>query len=556
MNYYEALEVPSTASADVIKDRFWLINGTQSKIGEARLLQRDSNWQVADPEKRSTYDLSQRQTGQGKFTSLLPCGVGSWLVQTCLATIAKQVSTCRARACPKDCISIWPSATWYELSAAPGISFCSFCYEEHIAVTQFGQAFREVSGFPPRSMNFGYWAPPTQILFKGALETGDLSSLAAYLEVRASIPDCSGARGYIPGLEPRMEWFTLKVNLNNSNDSLSGFIVCRACYEDVVMATPHHIDFRKHLRNQLPDQVWTCDVGYGWARFVFDPIVPGNRDLGWNAVVTKLCSGFRKKCYRKSGDSTDLWWRLRDDPDFKSLAACDPCHKRFIAPSDHVMFESVSRSEPLISPSNQEPLLSCAMRDSRPQWAWENVRFSGLPTSTWRDTALVVLHCEPCTSEGEVRREWYRITSSPDLCNICSGCYYTVFYTHGFGSYFYRDAVDPDVGGISQRRVCDLNPDSPRYLPLGLKIDEASASAILIFSSSISERGRTCTHAQALSTPTIPKAGDGMGMVKVSLPARNVISTSFVTARWPNTCSGVMREVHLNTDTAHYGRVS
>ncbi|KAF8322006.1 uncharacterized protein EI90DRAFT_2490927 [Cantharellus anzutake] len=325
-------------------------------------------------------------------------------------------------------------------------------------------------------MRCGYWAPRVRILFNGALKTGDLSPLVAYLEIRASMPDCLGSRGYVPGPEPRMEWFTLKVDPNNPNDSLSGFIVCRACYEDVVMATPHYTHFRKHWRTQLPDQVWTCDVGNGWGRLVLNPFVSNNQDLVWSAVVTKLCSGFRKKCYRKSRNHTELWWRLRDNLDIKSLAVCDPCHKRFIAPSDYLTeWEPVSQSEPLISPSIQEPLLACAMSDSRLLCSWEIARLLGLPVSTWREVALVILHCEPCTRQEEIGKKWYRITSSPNLCNICSGCYYTFFYALGFGSHFYRDTVNPDDGATSQRRICDLYPYSPYFPTLIRKLYEAGA---------------------------------------------------------------------------------
>ncbi|KAF8321995.1 uncharacterized protein EI90DRAFT_3157815 [Cantharellus anzutake] len=465
MNYYEALEVPSTASADTIKHQYKHLariwhpdkNRGNAAASERFKLISEAYEILIDSAKRSAYDLAQHQGSK----------------------ISKPITTLPARACPKNNFVVWPSATWYELSAAPGVSFCSFCYEEHIAATRFSQAFREISALPPHPMNCGYWAPRVRLLFEGVLKSGDLSALIAHLEIRASIPDCLGAEDYVPGPEPRMEWFSLKANLNSPSGPLSGFIVCRACYEDIVMATPHHIHFRKYWRTQLPDQVWSCDVGREWGRFVFDPFVPNNRDLGWNAVVKKLASEFGKECYEKSGDRSGAWWRLRGDLDDNSLAVCGPCYASHIAPSDRATdFKSLSSSELPFSPSDQDqPFLSCAMGDYRLRMAWDIVKFLGLTTSIWCNVALVILHCDPCTSEGGIGRKWYRITSFPSLCNICPGCYYAMFYTFGFGPHFspYRDTVDPDIEADSQRRVCDLNPSQPRFLQLLRKIDEAGA---------------------------------------------------------------------------------
>ncbi|KAF8322003.1 uncharacterized protein EI90DRAFT_2491034 [Cantharellus anzutake] len=392
--------------------------------------------------------------------------------------VSEPVSTLPVRSCPKNGFVTWPSATWYELSVVPGISFCSSCCEKHIAATRFSQAFREISPLPPHPMNCGYWAPRVRLLFEGALKSGDLSPLVAYLEMRTSIPNCVGYNGYIPGPEPRTEWFTLKANINNPNNPLSNFIVCRACYDDVVMATPHHIHFRKHWRTQLHHQMWVCDLDDGWVRFVLDPFAPSNRDLGWDGVVTKLSSQFEKDCYQTSGNRSGfgLWWKLRDDLDDNSLAICDPCYASYIAPSDRVAdFKFLSLLA--LSSDQGRPFLSCAISDFRLQTAWNMVTSSGLPTSAWCNAARMILHCNPCTSEGRFGGKWYRITLSPSLCNICPGCYYATFGLIGFGSHFslYCDTGNPNIEADLHKRVCDLNPSQPRFAQLYEKIEEACA---------------------------------------------------------------------------------
>ena len=119
-------------------------------------------------------------------------------------------------------------AKWYSHPASPNYTICSYCYEEYIRGSPFGDQFAGTlfDDGKPRICRFSK-PRMKDSLIRAALTTGSLDPVVEYMILRTSIIDCPG-QNWVKGTAG-MRWFRLK------DSAIPGMVVCQACYEDRVL---------------------------------------------------------------------------------------------------------------------------------------------------------------------------------------------------------------------------------------------------------------------------------------------------------------------------------
>ncbi|KAI1258160.1 hypothetical protein MGN70_001207 [Eutypa lata] len=145
---------------------------------------------------------------------------------------------------------------WYWHPQAPEFWICSKCYTDHIRRTQFRDTFthgRPTDG-NPRLCRFSKLRM-RDCLFKAAISSGHLHpALLDWMRFRPTIPNCRGTDGV--KAEAGIEWYKAR------GTDIPHFVCCRACYEDVVLASPglSACFERAPPQPQDPKAIWSCDM--------------------------------------------------------------------------------------------------------------------------------------------------------------------------------------------------------------------------------------------------------------------------------------------------------
>ncbi|KAM7189409.1 hypothetical protein V8F20_010139 [Naviculisporaceae sp. PSN 640] len=157
---------------------------------------------------------------------------------------------------------------YYRHPKALSFPICSWCFNTYIAPTHLASAFPESLGVTASGVVCGFHVPRiTKLLWPAALRSGDLTDLVVFMEKRyptlptaTAVPrDARNSQGAgdkaAPGTPGTGEVVLIKpckpqggtvfqfedYRWYVSSDSL-GLLVCEACYEDLILATPSFAD--------------------------------------------------------------------------------------------------------------------------------------------------------------------------------------------------------------------------------------------------------------------------------------------------------------------------
>lgn len=416
--------------------------------------------------------------------------------------------------CPGDRVLDYETV-WYHLLDLPDCLVCTRCHAQHLDRTDLERAFRPTQRTGGRCC---FHTPRiTRSLLPAARRTGSLQELRAFLARRAAVADCRGPAGATG--EHRTRWFRLARN------EIEGFIVCEACHEDVVQATPFGGPgyFVEYGASQPAGQTWSCALCVPYVRRAL--LRFARRPDGWGEWITSTSRRLRlRPCDgRTPVDPSSREWVRTSHPigsqgtsndgsssskhnNDSPLVFCETCYLDRLALTalDHD-FEFIpptkqQRPQPRTSPLAEQPRLwTCGT--GAPSLS------IGLETAVRRkdfrifwDVARTVVSSRaspPCTLAGAQGvidgggiTTWYALPGEGcDDFRVCSACYAGIFEAQGLGRFLQpesqnypqrakpgaqgRSAGSPTMRTAASTSLCSFNPTHPRHEQYLARLAEA-----------------------------------------------------------------------------------
>lgn len=344
------------------------------------------------------------------------------------------------------------ATTWYTHFAAPEFFICSRCYADHIATSQFRDAFRAAAAAPaerkpPRACRFSR-PRMRDDLWRKALASDYLQPVTDWMQHRSRVADC---RGFAAGAAGRagVKWYAPKLRRFPS-----WFAVCEACYEDRVRAfPPMAAHFRPHPDAPRPGEVWNCDLSVPFVRREFEKQGPTG---DWSTFAREAraraempaCPGQETACARGRP-----WFRPVHGPDW--LLLCAACFlDRVFHTTDAGRW---APDEQLSAAEGQQ--VRCPMAQFNISTAMSRAEELGDFTVFW--AAMHKLSQEKfCDPAGVKDGVWYTLhgVGAEAGYQVCRSCYVSVAEPLGVSQFFRRKINIPPGATLP----CCMNPAHPR----------------------------------------------------------------------------------------------
>jgi hypothetical protein len=356
------------------------------------------------------------------------------------------------RSCPSTS-PISFASYWYSLPDLSDFEICSKCYHLYIRSTPFASNFKRSLTNDGLSRTCDFNTPRVLSLWNLVQKSSNLEGIKAYIEHRITTPSCHGVTGVSSG--DGIQWFSIK------SGEVEDFVVCQACYEDFVLATPFSQQFQHSQRLHPQDQIWSCDLAIP---VVQRSLKEFSKTNDWRSFVNLV--QYRMKispCAGSEGEVMNLRkWYQRKGGDVK-LFICEACYYDLAALSP---LSSVF--EPYHLPlADQVITWACDMTPYPLAVAWKEA----LDTNNyqlWSEAAKVFMTNPPCSSEGITDGEWYVLAAGSENFDVCKSCYFGIFRSRGLRSQL---KIQPYPAGTT--RYCDFEKRSDRYQFYIAKLDEA-----------------------------------------------------------------------------------
>ncbi|KAK7931200.1 hypothetical protein PG985_001912 [Apiospora marii] len=340
--------------------------------------------------------------------------------------------------------------TWYTHFAAPEFFICSRCYADHIATSQFRDAFHVAAPAEegaPRACRFS--SPRMKDdLWQKAVASDYLQPVTDWMQHRSRVADCKGFAAGAKGKEG-VKWYTPKLH-----QFPSWFVVCEACYEDRVKVFPQMVSyFRPHPDAQRPEEVWNCDFSVPFVRKEFEKQGPKG---DWSTFVREARA--RAEMPACPGQETAYaygrpWFRPVHGPDW--LLLCAAC---FLDRVFHTADAGKWAPDEQLS-ATQGQQVRCPMAQFNISTAMSRAEELKDFTVFW--AAMNKLSQERfCDPAGVKDGVWYTLhgVGADAGYQVCSSCYVSVAEPLGV-SQFFRRKINIPPGAVLP---CCMNPAHPR----------------------------------------------------------------------------------------------
>lgn len=317
--------------------------------------------------------------------------------------------------CPKS-IALSYATDWYSHPDAPQFLVCSNCYSQHIETTIFASAFvcEHKSEESPRKCMF-HVLRIKNILWPQALATRDLSPLLAFMQCRAQLK-CLGTT--------KTNDISIKYFAHRNGAPVDGFIVCEACYEDVILAKPFAHNFTRYARVQTTSDYWTCDAAQPPVLRAFQD---HNDEGGWIEAVKKASRVWQvESCpaNRASDTSRAQWYRLTNS--IEGFVICETCYlNKVVNTSFERQFEFAA--------GQWQTGWSCDFSAWSISFAWGAAMLKKDFDLFW-NTANTIMHSPFCAAADMSSEVWYSLNPTNKDFNVCPACYEGIFKSYGYGS--------------------------------------------------------------------------------------------------------------------------
>ncbi|KPM43292.1 hypothetical protein AK830_g3298 [Neonectria ditissima] len=153
--------------------------------------------------------------------------------------------------CSSDAVTY--DLDWFYHPNVPSYLICGRCYIDHIYDTSFGDVFAKTfyNDKKPRRCLFGARRMKDK-LWPEAVSSRNIGPAVEFMEKRANMNDCPQA-----AMKENETWYT--------TTEIPGMTMCKACFEDDLMATP----FGNHFQQRTAAQAF-CDSTTWYVRRIFE----------------------------------------------------------------------------------------------------------------------------------------------------------------------------------------------------------------------------------------------------------------------------------------------
>ncbi|CAK1362991.1 unnamed protein product [Cercospora beticola] len=352
--------------------------------------------------------------------------------------------------CPSAPNGIDFPAHWHRFTNVPNFWICSKCYEEHIAsspllITLCEQFYDDP--LPGTTSYCDFNTARAKQLLQKTLRSGNADELLAFAKKRSEMPMCEGDAGVRGG--KGLNWWGLR--------GVEGFVVCEACFEDWVGATPWAERF--HLRDRTEhgaDDLWNCDLAVPFIRRGL--LQYAARDA-WQdfvgacqrSLAAPACSGLVvRRGSRK-------WFRPARPQRIAKMLVCESCFLNYaggLAVAGN--FEEV-KTLPL------ETETECTCTFKLPAFKACSDALLAKKQDLWHEIVIEMI-AEPACSTGAITDvDWYVLTDPDDSSvevqefDVCVACYAGLFMATELGHVLRRKRYP-----VGTERICDFSPTASR----------------------------------------------------------------------------------------------
>lgn len=335
--------------------------------------------------------------------------------------------------------------TWFQLltgSDGYGFDICCKCFAEHIAPTALASSFHRTVKPQGRLTYCDFYHPRTRNVWKQCVASGTVAPLAQYSAIRSHVHPCPGNH-HVPFTDDYDFYFLRGGNIED-------FGVCRACYEDFIVANgmaKHFVLLSGAQKESHLGQQFLCDASNEWMHGALKTYTGDTFDEFLAAYKARAslppCAGDEPVM-----DNRTSWGTSSID----GFAACEAC------------FQDVALFTPFrdyFHPTEATPgRWTCDMAHASLRIAFH----SAVEHNQFADfvnAASVVLATPPCTQDGLVDSDWFvlRGTEAGDSpFELCPSCYASIVVPLGVGHHF----VQKRYADGSPAHICDFLATDPR----------------------------------------------------------------------------------------------
>ncbi|KAK7418451.1 hypothetical protein QQX98_003943 [Neonectria punicea] len=295
--------------------------------------------------------------------------------------------------CSSDAVTY--DLDWFYHPHVPGFLVCGRCYVDHIYDTSFRDVFARTfcNDKTPRRCRFGSRRMKGR-LWPEAVATGNIGPVVEFMEKRANIDDCPKA-----AMKEGESWYTTA--------EIPGMTLCKACFEDDLMATP----FGSHFQLRSIATQAFCDSTTWYVRRIFDDCAKTNN---WAAFVEGVKTRLQlpacpKQAVIKANDRA--WFKSSRGPE--GLQVCVSCYYDY--------FHDMPGGDVFRRVSGGDFDTRCVMSHLNLLIPTHHAVEKKDMDIFW--TAIRGVDEQPfCSPQGTSGAVWYTLRSDPAGFGICGGC--------------------------------------------------------------------------------------------------------------------------------------
>lgn len=367
------------------------------------------------------------------------------------------------------------ATTWHWHSASPEFLICSKCFGDKIHGTRFEGAFLSSNLDEDGTQRICRFSRPRMkdYLWPQALASGSLQPAVDWMMLRPQIPPCLEING-VKGGEGQT-WYRVKSALSQ-DDSIEGFVVCRACFEDIVLSNPFTADKMELVpwqvlsSRQAKESHWACDLA---VPYIARQLIEAGKKGDWRSFATEARARLNiGQCPRmQAGPTLSRSWFVPKDTKLEAagLLICVACYCDYVHDtSEDNMWRQATELAGI------EGEVRCALGQPAMKLCIGRCDQDDILDHSifWRAvnkfTAVTHPVNEPppfqqdlCKSQAQAAKddEWYTLHSQPEGFAVCRSCYLLMIEPFDLGHCF-RRKTDIERG---EAILCCLNIAHPRW---------------------------------------------------------------------------------------------
>ncbi|KAL7276699.1 hypothetical protein RUND412_000280 [Rhizina undulata] len=370
-------------------------------------------------------------------------------------------------ACPQKKPAAW--GQWYQHNSIQDFNICIRCYYTHIRPTPLHVHFRQSQPPPPEYLRTGpieiycdFWTPRIlELVWPKAVDLNNIKVLVDYARYRCTITRCCAktpGRTQLVGLNSK--WY------KTYDGSIPNFLVCEACYEDIIVTTAFPRNFVPTTSPPRPDSPWVCDLTIPF-------ILGGLQELSRHEFSTDMdqwpaflkIARFRLDNVPPCPGAVPIkapgrkWWTTKVQ--IPGLWICDACYCDQIVPSSFKP-EFIDERQDI-----SDPAWVCSMATFPVRLSFSSAVEKNL-FQVFLDGSRSFHALKPCTFAGVTDGELYTLAEHLENFQICKTCFHTLVRPLGLGTHF------QPVRYPGTTKLCDLWVENPRHHATIQKLIEAS----------------------------------------------------------------------------------